>query len=681
MVGAFTQFRRWRAGSAGLLAAAALSWACAAGAQAPAAAEPGLPSPDVFFKLPAMRAVSLSPDGTRVAMIYTAPGRRSGLFVVSLDDPGRPKAVALFDDMDVRSYRWVNRQRLVFDVMNTKRGSGDQEFASGLFSILADGQDLRQLVKLDRGGWTVDNRRGREPLAYNHQLRMVPVGGGDEVVVERYDFNTLGELTQAVPLRLNVETGLSRSIVENAPAGVRGWVYDRHGEPRMAITQREGRAAVHGREPGGSQWTQWVEGEENSLPWEPAMFDGTGRLYVKRVGPASGGSVQELVRWDDKARAPEEKAFVSTPGFDFNGALLGDTEGRLLGVSVLTDAQDTVWFEPSLKALQAQVDAKLPGRVNTLSCVRCLSDDRVALVYSSSPAEPGRWLVIRGQSPDWIEIGRARPDVDPRRAARVEFHRIKARDGRDLPVWLTLPPGRKAGQGGPAVVLVHGGPWVRGGDWDWSPYEQFLASRGYVVISPEFRGSLGFGMDHFRAGWRQWGRAMQDDVADAVTWTTGKGWADASRVCIAGASYGGYAVLMGLVRHPELYRCGVSWVGVTDPMLLMAANWRSDIPADARRYGLTKMIGDPKADAEMLREVSPVVQAAKITRPLLLAYGAEDNRVPIDHGEKIREAMRAQGRNPEYVVYPGEGHSFLKIETFRDFAQRMEAFLARHTAP
>lgn len=133
--------------------------------------------------------------------------------------------------------------------------------------------------------------------------------------------------------------------------------------------------------------------------------------------------------------------------------------------------------------------------------------------------------------------------------ATLDFERIRARDGMEIPVWLTLPPGPRD-KPRPAVVLVHGGPWVRGRVWAWDSDSQFLASRGYVVIEPEFRGSTGYGARLYRGGLKQWGRAMQDDVADALAWAVAKGHVDPARVCIAGASYGGYATLMGLVRDP-----------------------------------------------------------------------------------------------------------------------------------
>jgi dipeptidyl aminopeptidase/acylaminoacyl peptidase len=228
------------------------------------------------------------------------------------------------------------------------------------------------------------------------------------------------------------------------------------------------------------------------------------------------------------------------------------------------------------------------------------------------------------------------------------------------------------------VVLVHGGPWSRSGAWGWRAEAQFLASRGWVVIEPQFRGSTGYGRAHLEAGWRQWGRAMQDDLADAVGWAVARGWVDPKRVCIAGGSYGGYAALMGLVRDPQLYRCGAAWMAVTDPRLLFRWSFGVDVSDEVRQYGLPTLIGDPVADAARLAEVAPVEQAGRIAAPLLLAFGGNDRRVPIEHGERMRAALRAAGHEPEYVVYAEEGHGWLKLDNRLDFYRRLERFLAEH---
>ena len=229
------------------------------------------------------------------------------------------------------------------------------------------------------------------------------------------------------------------------------------------------------------------------------------------------------------------------------------------------------------------------------------------------------------------------------------------------------------------VVVVHGGPYVRGYEWRWSADSLFLASRGYVVLEPEYRGSTGYGEAHFRAGWKQWGLAMQDDIADATRWAIAEGIADPQRICIAGASYGGYATLMGLIRDPALYKCGIDWIGVTDIDLLYSGDWRgdSDLPDAYKRYGMPTLVGDPAKDAAQFAATSPLKQAARITQPLLLAYGGADRRVPLYHGRKFYDALRQTNKNVEWIVYEHEGHGWTLVETRVNFWGRVEKFLQK----
>jgi dipeptidyl aminopeptidase/acylaminoacyl peptidase len=267
------------------------------------------------------------------------------------------------------------------------------------------------------------------------------------------------------------------------------------------------------------------------------------------------------------------------------------------------------------------------------------------------------------------------PGMNPLQMAATRFVRFKARDGREIPAYLTLPKG--AGKNLPMVVLVHGGPWARGGHLEWNRTVQFLASRGYAVLQPEFRGSLGFGRAHFEAGWKQWGQAMQDDVADGARWAIAQGVADPKRICIAGASYGGYATLMGLIKNPELFRCGVDWVGVTDINLLYDLRF-TNTSQEAKTYGLPVLIGDQVKDAAMLKANSPLENAAKITQPLLLAYGGQDRTVPIEHGRKFYAAVKQTNPHVEWIEYPDEGHGWRYERTSLDFWSRVEKFLAQN---
>ena len=252
----------------------------------------------------------------------------------------------------------------------------------------------------------------------------------------------------------------------------------------------------------------------------------------------------------------------------------------------------------------------------------------------------------------------------------------KARDGLDIPAYLTLPLGK--GKNLPMVVLVHGGPYLRGASWNWDAEVAFLASRGYVVLRPEFRGSTGFGFKHFNAGWKQWGLAMQDDIADGTRWAIAQGIADPARICIAGASYGGYATLMGLANNPDLFRCGIDWLGVTDINLMFASSWENDASAEWQRYGMPILVGDEVKDAAQLKATSPVNIAERITQPLLMAYGGSDRRVPIRHGISFRDAVKSHNPNVEWIEYSEEGHGWALVKNRVDFWTRVDSFLEKN---
>ena len=654
-----------------------------AAAAATAAAAAVLPA-EAFFKNRDVLDAQLSPSGTQLALTTAAGAKRVALVVIDLGPSGKITRPAVFSDADVVRFSWVNNNRLIFSVADLESGSGEDRYtAPGLFGVDADGSNLRMLVARRPGAVVVDGGRfGREALPYNHPLLHVPLPAPDveneEVIVGTLVFDGRNDVTEVVPLWLNTRSGRTRLMNLRAPEGSVGWLFDSSGEARAAIARREGKQLVHWRGPGQTVWQLLSESDALRADFGPRHVDDAGNLYVTQQRGPQGYSV--LARYDFERRAPAEQAWVSMPGFDYNGSVISTRRGAAAaGVRVETDAETTVWFDDNMKRLQERVDQRFAGTINRISCRRCGEPDMVALVRQFSDRHPGQLWVYSASTEQWRSVARVMTSIDPAKMASVDFQRIKARDGRDLPVWLTLPAGRAPSSPGPAVVLVHGGPWVRGGHWRWDAMEQFLASRGYLVISPEFRGSQGYGQAHFEAGWKQWGRAMQDDVADAVLWAQAQGLAD-KRVCIAGASYGGYATLMGLIRHPELYRCGVAWVAVTDPFLYLEGSWWIDdnISGAGRRYSLPQMVGDAKADAQMLTSVSPVAQAERIRAPLLLAFGGSDRRVPLAHGKRLREAMQKAGREPVWVTYPDEGHTWRLPQTRADFARRMEAFLAEH---
>jgi dipeptidyl aminopeptidase/acylaminoacyl peptidase len=347
---------------------------------------------------------------------------------------------------------------------------------------------------------------------------------------------------------------------------------------------------------------------------------------------------------------------------------------ELIGLRVDGDRPETYWFRDQEARIQATLDRALPGAVNV---VRRLDEGRYA-VRSRSDRDPGTFFVFDTNARQLKEIGRPYAWIRPEQMGRTELLRYAARDGLEIPAYLTLPAGKEAKKL-PLLVWVHGGPWARD-HWGWDPEVQFLASRGYAVLQVNYRGSTGFGRKHLVSSFRKLGQEMQNDLTDGVEHLVKTGVADRSRVCIGGGSYGGYATMMGLVREPGLFKCGINVVGVTDLFWWLDLGYTDFNAFDAEASGawLRMTVGNPSSDGQMMRENSPRLQAGKIKAPVLFVHGGGDMRVPIKHAEGMRDAMKDKELPFEWVVYPEEGHGFLKESNRSDYFRRMESFLARH---
>ena len=638
-----------------------------------------------FFKDPDIVNVALSPSGQKLAITTNRGGERIGLFVYDMAGQGSMQRVAQFSSVDIRTFNWVGNDRLLFTVMDYSGGLGRPDGAWGLYSVKANGEDLKELVNR-RSPLVVDSSRNTKSLDWNHVLLNVPLTKENtnnvEVLIAELDYDRQRKRPPyTYPLWLNIETGKTRTVGFKVPSGTTNWIFDQRGNPRVALTREGTNVKALWKKDQDSDWTPLVDGSISELPFSPNSVDESGTLYVTRSEGKEGYRV--LTKYNQETKTADVKTIIKTPGFDFQGGLFHDgNNGNSLGIRVITDAETSIWFTEERRQFQAMIDKQFPGNINRISCVKCSTEDEVALVFSYSDANPGSYWIYRAKpetgKPKFLAIGKKREQVDPRKMASLDIHRIKARDGREIPVWVTTPNGAVQGKPLPSVVLVHGGPWVRGVNWQWNPEVQFLASRGYLVIQPEFRGSAGYGRDHEKAGYKQYGQAMQNDVADALIWAQSKGLAS-NKSCIAGASYGGYSTFMGLIRNPELFSCGIAWVALADLNLyIQGSNWiTDDISETARNASLPEMVGDVEKDSGMLAANSPILNASKLKAPLLMAYGEADLRVPLAHGERMRDALTKAGNPPEWVVYYGEGHGWALLKTKIDFYGRMEKLLQK----
>lgn len=660
-----------------LAACATLALAGVAQGQMPAAP---LPPAEHFVGSSQLGAASISPSGQRVALLVTTPEGRVVLAVRSLAEGGTTRTVGAFADADIRRVTWVNDERLVYDA--AQPGAEIEEGGAGTFAVDHDGGNPRELIAWRSSNAIIGSRIERRGLPYGWFVWGTLDNGGDDILVYRLTTDSRGDGMLGALSRLNTRTGGLTGLSTGAPPFAANWVLDGQHQLRVVATERDGRSRVHWKKPGTEDWTVVLdEPVFDAGTLRPRFLENDGTLIVEG---RNGRDTTALFALDLASGKLDPEPLVALAGFDLTPQLETDSRTRqVVGVHTQAARPVSVWFDERLAGIQASVDAALPGRFNRLHCGRCQSTQHF-IVFSQSDQHPGEYLHYDHGQRRLQSLGSRKPWVAPARQGRNSFHRMAARDGLSLPLVVTHPPGvapdARPATALPTVVLVHGGPWVRGSDLRWDGEAQFLASRGYRVLQVDFRGSTGYGWRHFQAGWKAWGTTMQDDLADAVAWAAQQGLSDPKRVCLMGASYGGYAALMSLIRHPEVYRCGISFAGVTDIGLRYNARW-GDLSEQGRRFTLPVLVGDLKADAELLQAASPLARVAEIKRPVLLAWGLLDRRVPPEHAERFVKAARAAGVKIDTISWGEEGHGFFSTKNEADYLRRVESFLARELSP
>jgi dipeptidyl aminopeptidase/acylaminoacyl peptidase len=620
-----------------------------------------------------MTGAMLSPDGKRLVMRTISTNERSMLSVLDLNTMESTIAYKS-DGADADRMVWVNNQRLAFTLADRETPQGKLDAGPGLFAVNWDGSEFKQLVERQRVFFRNGNDTQKLEPWNTFLLDSTTSRDDDDILVvrpESYDDKDMGYVKL---LRLNTKTVKVDDI--DGPLHSVAWLADSDGKLRVVTTRDGQKGALRWKDPANGEWR--VLSEFNVYTDGDAMqvrhVGADGRLYISA---RRGRDKQAMWLLDPVTSQWSSEPLAQSPQFDVDAHVVARKD-KVLGLRFTIDAEVTQWLDPAMQALQKQLDKVLPRTTNRLT-VPWQADSPWVLIEAFADIQPTQYFLFNRESKKFTRLGAERPDIDAKQMAAMNLVRIKARDGLEIPAWLTLPPGQTSQKNLPMVVLVHGGPFVHASRWRWDAEVQFLAARGYAVLQPQFRGTKGLGEAHYKAGWRQWGKAMQTDLADATRWAINQGVADPKRIAIAGGSYGGYAALMGLVRDADLYRCGVAWIAVTDLDMLHTVDW-DDISSDYKRHGMPKLLGDRVTDGADLKANSPLTHAAEIKQPLLLAYGADDKRVPIVHGEKFRKAVQAVNQSVEWVQYADEGHGWRVPANQADFWSRTVQFLDKNLA-
>ena len=638
-----------------------------------------------YVRYPDYMGATLSRDGRWVAVTIPLHGRMN-LAIVDLDTR-KARAITNYDDYDVLNVRWVGSEYLLFSVGQIDEASGAvRRDGGGLFAIHRDGGTVRTLSQTARRQAT-DNR---DALRNARFLASIP-GSEEEILVTSNERDRRSATVDVY--RVNVKAGRPMLLTTQRPERTEEWVLDAKRVPRAAVSSVRDSfvSVVHYRKDEQSPWEELARFDpiRDEIPLIPVAFSDDGQSML--VASGVGRSNNAIYRYDPVKRErgelvaqhPRYDMGADAAGQRVTGPVLG-SDGKVVGFAVEADKYQVAWTDAEYQRLQTLVDKALPNTVNKLQ--RSTNKART-LVASYSDRLPTRWYVLDESTSRMEELARSRPALKPEHLVEMRPFLLKTRDGLEIPSYYFLPsgvqPGSKPDARLPTVVHIHGGPQARADYWSgmgtFGVMEaQLLASRGYAVILPNFRITPGFGRRIFNDGFGTIGRQMSDDHEDAVKWGIDQGFVDPQRVCISGASYGGYATLMAIARAPKMFRCGISGLMVSDlPRQLSSASGDTFWTDMGEEFWL-KLIG-AKSVSDIPKEISPINLADRITAPLLIYAGEDDIRTPIEQTSSMVRALEKAGHPPQKVIIKsGESHGFGKLENRLELYEAALKFLDQH---
>lgn len=620
-----------------------------------------------FGTLPAMRQVAISPGGRYLAAMMLEANRKYCVLIFDLDQLGKkpPFRASAGGDWDVSWIHWKTDSRLLVSNRIAFYRGNIPVIETRLVAMNADGSGLKKLVqpKLDsksgEGNWVqiADEVVDFLPDDPQHILMAFNPEAPDKPQVYSVDIFTD-----------------RKAQIEPGRRWLQWWTADRQGRIRVAqgrnLDNVDAALKTYYRAAGKDEWKEIWDEDKRNASLDPVVFDKSDPDVLYVTSDHENGR-KGLYRFRPGDGVFLEKIFLH-PAVDLDELILDPKGVEIEGVSYVTDFTHTEWFSGTLAAAYKDVQAQLPGWA--ISIVSRTLDGSRMIISASAADHSGRYYLYEPAPKKLQYFSFTYPELDQYDLARVLPVRYQARDGLEIPAYLTLPPGVSNPPSKPlaAIVMPHGGPESR--DYAaFDPEVQMLANRGYAVLQMNFRGSTGYGSAFEKAGRREWGEAMQDDVTDGTKWLVQTGIADPARICIAGGSYGGYAALMGIVKEPALYRCAVSLNGVTDlPDLI---NRRGFFVGG--RGSANRRIGDLWSDSDKLARNSPARRAADMRVPVLLVHGTSDRVVPIEQSRKMADALKNAGKSYQYVELQDEEHWLTHGDTRLQYFQALDDFLAR----
>ncbi|HRN27178.1 MAG TPA: S9 family peptidase [Ignavibacteriaceae bacterium] len=599
---------------------------------------PLIPMKD-FFRNVEKRSYQISPNGDYLSFMQPVNSRMN-VFIQKIGED-KTTQVTFATERDIAGYFWKGNNRIIY-IQDSK---GDENFR--LFGVDRDGKNQKDLTPFDkvRAGIIDD-------LEDNPTEMLIQMNKENPQVFDVY--------------RINVNTGDMKTVAKN-PGNITGWQTDHDGKLRIAITTDGVNSTVLYRDNEEQEFSPLLTTTFKET-FSPLFFTFDNKnLYVSSNIDRDKAAIVEY----DIANKKEVKVLYQNPDYDVNG--LNYSRKR----KVIEFANYTGWkreyhfFDDETKNIYNDLASKLPGKELAITGNNKNEDKLLVRTYSDKSL--GAYYFYDVNSKDLKKLTDVSPWLNENDLSDQKPITYKTRDGLTIHGYLTLPKGVDP-KNLPVVINPHVGPWARDA-WGFNPEVQFLANRGYAVLQMNFRGSTGYGREFWEKSFKQWGRTMQDDISDGVKWLVAEGIADPKRIGIYGGSYGGYATLAGLTFSPELYACGVDYVGVSNLF-----TFQNSIPPywEPFKEMLYEMVGHPVKDSVLLYDASPVFHVDNIKAPLLIAQGLHDPRVNKNESDQMVEALKKNGIDVPYMVKDNEGHGFRNEENRFDFYGAMEQFFFKY---
>lgn len=616
-------------------------------------------TPADFGRIPLIEQPQLSPDGRTIAGLMRSDGKQT-IAVLDLFNPNaKPMTFRLGEESQASWIRWVNNDNLVV----------------GLYALLpVDGGDhwhISRLIAINKPTGRLTKVLWESKGQNAADVLWIASDGSPTILVAAQDsiYSNYEEFWPTV-WRINVENG-KRDRTLKGRLGIMDWFADSAGNVRAGVSFQSNtrRFRMHYRDPDQNFFRQVDSADTRKQEQliQPFLFvPGTTRALAIQADEKDRAVVVEI---DMPTQQTVRTVYAAPDDGQVENVMLSADGANLLGARITGPVNRTVWFDPVLAETQAAIDKAVPGRRARIVSMNAARSR--LLVHIDRPNSPGTLYYYDLNVGKLQMIALINERLGSRALAPTKMVQYKARDGLQIEAVLTLPPGRTA-KNLPIVVMPHGGPWAHD-TLDYDYWAQFIASRGYAVIQPNFRGSTGYGAAFLRAGEGQMGFAMQDDVSDALAWAAKEGIADPKRSCIVGASYGGYAAMWGIAKDPDLYRCAVSVAGVSN-LRREVNDFRSALLSAKYRDDWQRMTPDFAA-------VSPINAVGRIKAPLLLIHGKRDITVDSVQSISMAAKMRGAGKSAELLILPEADHYFTREADRVELLTAIEVFLRKHNPP